>query len=327
LFPLTYAAEPLYVSVHVDRAYENGMIMVTLFGEVTRANEAPVTLAAVSVEVSDPYGSSVHIAFLHSANDGSYSDTFELESNHSTGDYTIYVTATKVGYEDAQATLTFKIGVTPFSISISPALLTITKGETAIFRIGLESKEQLSSVVHIEVMGLPASISYSLSSDNVTSPSTVTLTVMTSELTPGSYRLTAVGRSREGESKASAEIIVTEANKSGYYVIAAVLVIAFLSTILVYKRRTAVKKQIEPPRDVPEYLDRLALSPSTLLSLPDHLRKTAIIICNLKEASANEVASRSGRARAAESDYLNQLVRMGLIKKKRKGRESFFFIE
>ncbi len=304
------------------------MIIVTLFGKVTRANEIPVAVAAVSVEVNDPYASSVHIALLHSGNDGSYSDTFELESSHSAGNYTIYVTASKVGYEDGQARLTFKIGIAPFKISILPSLLNITKGETGTFRIRLESNEQLSSIVHVEVIGLPPSVSYGLSSDNVTSPSTVTLTVkIPEELQPGSYSMTVLGRSREGESKANAEIVVREPDRSGYYVVAAVAVIVLLSTILVIRRKAAVKKPIEPSMGVPEYLDNLALSPSTLISLPDHLRKTAIIICNLKEASANEVASKSGRARAAESDYLNQLVRMGLIKKKRKGRESLFFIE
>jgi predicted transcriptional regulator len=89
----------------------------------------------------------------------------------------------------------------------------------------------------------------------------------------------------------------------------------------------AVKLIETPSTPSPQYLEGLALSPSTLLSLPDHLRKTAIILCNLKEASANDVAARSGRARAAESDYLNQLVRMGFVKKKRKGRESYFFVE
>jgi hypothetical protein len=147
------------------------------------------------------------------------------------------------------------------------------------------------------------------------------------KLNPGSYTLIVVGRSTEGESRANAEIVVREANRLGYYVSVALVVIAVISGILLYRRRRVGKRRIEPPKNYPEYVDGLALSPSTLLSLPDHLRKTAIIVCNLKEASANEVAARSGRARAAESDYLNQLVRMGLIKKKRKGRESYFFVE
>ncbi|MEM2226568.1 MAG: helix-turn-helix domain-containing protein [Candidatus Bathyarchaeia archaeon] len=71
----------------------------------------------------------------------------------------------------------------------------------------------------------------------------------------------------------------------------------------------------------------MPLDVDTLLSLPDHLRKTAMAICALGEATAAQVAAETSRARAAESDYLNQLVSLGLLKKKRKGRDVYFYIE
>jgi hypothetical protein len=70
-----------------------------------------------------------------------------------------------------------------------------------------------------------------------------------------------------------------------------------------------------------------ALDVMTLLSLPDHLRKTALIISKLNYATAEEVAEQSSRARAVESGYLNQLVLMGYLKKERRGRKAYFFIE
>lgn len=71
----------------------------------------------------------------------------------------------------------------------------------------------------------------------------------------------------------------------------------------------------------------MPLDVDTLLSLPDHLRKTAMAVCALGEATATQVAAETSRARAAESDYLNQLVSLGLLKKKRKGRDVYFYIE
>ena len=62
----------------------------------------------------------------------------------------------------------------------------------------------------------------------------------------------------------------------------------------------------------------------TISSLPDHLKKTAVAIANLGEATAERVAKKTGRVRAAESDYLNQLASRGLVKKERKGKEIFF---
>jgi hypothetical protein len=144
------------------------------------------------------------------------------------------------------------------------------------------------------------------------------------EVAPGSYDFAIIGRSAEGESKANAEIIVREANTSANYGWVALLAAVILLAVIFYRRRTPEKKM---PSGEPPSLQGLALTPSTLLSLPDHLRKTAIIVCQLGEANATEVAARSGRARAAESDYLNQLARMGILEKRRKGRELYFTAE
>jgi len=74
-------------------------------------------------------------------------------------------------------------------------------------------------------------------------------------------------------------------------------------------------------------IENLPLDAATLLSLPDHLRKTAIAICSLGEATAEEVAEETKRARAVESDYLNQLVALGYLKKRRIGKKVYFSIE
>jgi DNA-binding transcriptional ArsR family regulator len=65
----------------------------------------------------------------------------------------------------------------------------------------------------------------------------------------------------------------------------------------------------------------------TLLTLPDHLRKTAMILIRLGQATAGEIAEESGRARAVESGYLNQLVVMGYVTKQRRGRDVYFTIK
>ena len=70
-----------------------------------------------------------------------------------------------------------------------------------------------------------------------------------------------------------------------------------------------------------------ALDVMTLLSLPDHLRKTAMILSRLGKATADQISKESGRVRALESAYLNQLVAMGYIKKMRKGRDVYFYVE
>jgi len=69
-----------------------------------------------------------------------------------------------------------------------------------------------------------------------------------------------------------------------------------------------------------------SLDVMTLLSLPDHLRKTATVVSSLGVATAEEIAEGTSRARAVESGYLNQLVRMGYLKKEREGRRVLFSV-
>ena len=70
-----------------------------------------------------------------------------------------------------------------------------------------------------------------------------------------------------------------------------------------------------------------SLDVMTLLSMPDHLRKTAMAICRCERATAEEIAEQTSRARAVESAYLNQLVIMGYLKKQRKGRKAYFYVD
>jgi hypothetical protein len=80
------------------------------------------------------------------------------------------------------------------------------------------------------------------------------------------------------------------------------------------------KKDFQPLPDAP-------LDVMTLLSMPDHLRKTAMTVCRLGRATADEIAQQTKRARAVESAYLNQLVIMGYMKKERKGRKAYFYVD
>ena len=80
------------------------------------------------------------------------------------------------------------------------------------------------------------------------------------------------------------------------------------------------RKDVQPLPEAP-------LDVMTLLSMPDHLRKTAMTLCRLGRATAEEVAQQTRRARAVESAYLNQLVIMGHLKKERKGRKAYFYVE
>ena len=63
---------------------------------------------------------------------------------------------------------------------------------------------------------------------------------------------------------------------------------------------------------------------SSLIALPDHLRKTYVIVATKGECDAVQVSNQTGRCRAIESNYLNQLLRMGWPSKRRISRAVHF---
>jgi len=90
-----------------------------------------------------------------------------------------------------------------------------------------------------------------------------------------------------------------------------------MEVMIELQKHSGRKDGTQPLTDTP-------LDVMTLLSMPDHLRKTAMTICRCGRATAEEIAEQTTRARAVESAYLNQLVLMGYLKKERKGRKAYF---
>ncbi|MGB8780226.1 MAG: hypothetical protein WCD81_06210 [Candidatus Bathyarchaeia archaeon] len=68
----------------------------------------------------------------------------------------------------------------------------------------------------------------------------------------------------------------------------------------------------------------LEISESELFSLPDHLRKAYLTVASKGECTATEVSDLTGRCRAIESNYLNQLVRAGWLAKRRNSKAILF---
>lgn len=93
------------------------------------------------------------------------------------------------------------------------------------------------------------------------------------------------------------------------------------------KMEVMIELQKHGRRDIQPIPSEAPLDVMTLLSMPDHLRKTAMTVCRLGRATADEIAQQTRRARAVESAYLNQLVIMGYLKKERQGRKAYFYIE
>jgi len=61
-----------------------------------------------------------------------------------------------------------------------------------------------------------------------------------------------------------------------------------------------------------------------LMELPNHLRETMLAVIALEEGTATDVSGQTGKSRSSESDYLNQLERMGYLKRRYSTRKIYF---
>ncbi len=68
----------------------------------------------------------------------------------------------------------------------------------------------------------------------------------------------------------------------------------------------------------------LNVQESELFQLPDHLRETYMAALSLGECNATQASNHTGRSRAIESSYLNQLVRTGWLTKRRDSKDIYF---
>lgn len=69
-----------------------------------------------------------------------------------------------------------------------------------------------------------------------------------------------------------------------------------------------------------------SLTPSDIFLLEDPLKKTATQLIRFRIASAEEISQKTGRERAVESGYLNQLQKQQYCRKLRIGRKVFFSV-
>jgi hypothetical protein len=64
-----------------------------------------------------------------------------------------------------------------------------------------------------------------------------------------------------------------------------------------------------------------------VLEFPKHLQTTLVTLLKLGRATAAEVARWTGKARAVESAYLNQLCTLKVVAKSRSKRKAYFQVD
>jgi hypothetical protein len=93
----------------------------------------------------------------------------------------------------------------------------------------------------------------------------------------------------------------------------------------IYRELFEIRHRLEEiDRKLAARVEPVSVSDSELFSLPNHLRTTYLTVASKGECCAVDVSCSTGKSRAIESCYLNQLVHMGWLIKRREGKRSMF---
>jgi len=275
----------LYISVWIGREPAQTGEAILIEGNVADDSGSAVPNAQVSIQVIDPVGTSVHIALKYSGLDGTYSDRFYLSSSAPSGNYTIYITASKLGYKDAREEFLFMNSAVDFSISISPSSVVVNQGESIYLTITLTSISIFNSSVSLSLAGAPSGVSHNFAPNPVVPTGSANLTIYTLASTlPGSYNLTVAASGGGKTHLASAILTVAEKGYSSslttILVVIVVFVVATLFGVFLIRRRL-IKLPKEHSAEVQELLaqleakgDRDYLATARALTRLEELRAT-----------------------------------------------------
>ncbi len=238
--PYVLALSKMLVSVSVNHYSSDLGELIAINGKISNEAGSPIQNALVSIQVNNPNGSVVHIALVYSSKNGTFKDEFSLSSDAPEGNYTIYVIASKAGYEDFRTTISLSLFFSDFLITASPNIIELKQGETQQVLINLIPNKPLNFTVLLQVSGLPKGIKYSLNQTFITPLKASTLTIEASkEAKAGTYNVTIIGVGKGKVRYANINLTIVE-NKGSLNLIlplTTLIVFAIASTSIVFLKR------------------------------------------------------------------------------------------
>lgn len=274
-----YIGGGLVVTTSINIEYdETGNALITIVGRVIDESNKTVPKASMSIQVADPLGSTAHIALVYSKSDGTFLNEFIMKGDFLSGNYTIYLTATKVGYNDANLELPFSILILDFSISVIPDIRAIEQGEIANYSIFLIRTKGTNFPISLRIQGTPSNAS-AFFKDALTTEPNSTLYIETFEDTPiGTYNLTILGEGNGINHSTSAFLQIIEGEETNFteyffiyrdlvraldiylfWILIIILLVIIIFVLLVYFKKIdksylkKIEKIIEPIKDI-EYM-------------------------------------------------------------------------
>jgi peptide/nickel transport system substrate-binding protein len=120
----------MLVTVSTSKSQYSPSDVVMVLGKVTDGQNNPIVGAGVSIQINDPTGAMIHVQLTYSDSNGAYLDLFTLPQNSAQGQYTVFVSASKAGFNTGQVQTKFSVG-TQTTSSLSTSTRSTSSSQTS----------------------------------------------------------------------------------------------------------------------------------------------------------------------------------------------------
>jgi len=243
--PLVFASKAMLIQATLNPTQTQQGLSVVISGKVTDASGAAVSNAVVSIQVTNPQATNIHLAIAYSTIDGSFQDSFLIPINSLGGNYTAYLVADKPGYDAARVTLTFNYSSPDFLLKPLTSGLSLRQGETRQFTLTLFSIRGFNGPVNLTALNLPAGVTLLFKPASVTPTGNTEVTVSVSQTAAvGNFTVTLLGVSGSTIRTVPFQLVISPGPIRTFYVAlpVAVAILVVLSVGVERRRRRSQKR-------------------------------------------------------------------------------------
>jgi hypothetical protein len=236
--PPVFASKTMFIQATLNPLQSQQGVSVVIAGRVFDLSGAPVSNAVVSIQVTNPEATSIHLAVAYSASDGSFQDNFVIQTNSPGGNYTAYLVADKPGYDTARITLSFSYSSPDFSMQTTVSDLSLRQGDMGNFSLTLISIRGFDAPVNLTAVNLPSGVTAQFSPSSVRPKGTTRVTVAVSETAGmGNYTITLLAVSGITVHTTSVRLVITPGPIQTVEVALPILAIILVAIVVTLQRR------------------------------------------------------------------------------------------
>ena len=241
------AARKMLIVAAFNTTQTDQGVSVIISGSVVDPANQSIPNAVISIQVNNPQGTSIHVAIRYSDVTGVFQDSFVISQNSPGGNYTVFLTADKPGYDTARQTLSFIYSTPDFSIDSSVKTLTVTQGQTGSVTVTVLSLRGFSQLVNVTAIDLPPGVTAKSTPSAVVPSGTSSVNIAVSFNSPvGNHTITILGVSGSLSHKVSFQLLVTPSPFQPALIlstIAVILVLVAAAFVLRSRRRRGLREE------------------------------------------------------------------------------------